>query len=94
MNWTSIIAIYALFWVLSAFVILPIGVRSYEELGMEKVPGQSDGVPGNFRPGLILLRTTLLSAAAFGVFYANYVYGWIDRHTFDFLIAGPEASAD
>jgi len=94
MNWTSIIAIYALFWVLSAFVILPIGVRSYEELGMEKVPGQADGVPGNFRPVLILLRTTLLSAAAFGVFYANYVYGWIDRHTFDFLIAGPEASAD
>lgn len=94
MNWTSIIAIYALFWVLSAFVILPIGVRSYEELGLEKVPGQADGAPGNFRPGVILLRTTLLSAALFGLFYANYVYGWIDRHSFDFLIAGPEATAD
>lgn len=94
MNWTSIIAIYALFWVLSAFVVLPIGVRSYEELGLKKIPGQADGVPGNFRPRLILLRTTLLSAAAFGLFYANYVYGWIDRHTFDFLIAGPEASAN
>jgi predicted secreted protein len=94
MNWTSIIAIYALFWVLSAFVILPIGVRSYEELGMEKIPGQADGVPGNFRPALILLRTTLLSAVLFGLFYANYIYGWIDRHSFDFLIAGPEATAD
>ena len=94
MNWTSIIAIYALFWVLSAFVILPIGVRSYEEMGLEKVPGQADGAPGNFRPGVILLRTTLLSAALFGLFYANYVYGWIDRHCFDFLIAGPEATAD
>ena len=94
MNWTSIIAIYALFWVLSAFVVLPIGVRSYEELGLEKIPGQADGVPGNFRPRLILLRTTLLSAAAFGLFYANYVYGWVDRHTLDFLIAGPEVSAN
>ena len=94
MNWTSIIAIYALFWVLSAFVILPIGIRSQEELGIEKVPGQADGVPGNFRPSLILLRTTLLSAAAFGLFYANYSYGWVDRHSFDFLIAGPEASSD
>ncbi|HMS18983.1 DUF1467 family protein [uncultured Sphingorhabdus sp.] len=94
MNWTSIIAIYALFWVLSAFVILPIGVRSYEEMGLEKVPGQADGAPGNFRPGVILLRTTLLSAVLFGLFYANYVYGWIDRHSFDFLIAGPEATAD
>jgi predicted secreted protein len=94
MNWTSIIAIYALFWVLSAFVILPIGVRSYEEMGLEKVPGQADGAPGNFRPGVILLRTTLLSAVLFGLFYANYVYDWIDRHSFDFLIAGPEATAD
>lgn len=89
MNWTSIIAIYALFWVLSAFVVLPIGVRSYEEMGLEKSPGQADGVPGNFRPGLILMRTTLLSAALFGLFYVNYIYGWIDRHSFDFLIAGP-----
>ena len=28
MSWTSIIAIYALFWVMTAFVILPIGVRT------------------------------------------------------------------
>lgn len=93
MNWTSIVAIYALFWVLSAFVILPIGVRSHEELGLEKVPGQADGAPGNFRPGVVILRTTLLSAVLFGLFYASYVYDWIDRHSFDFLIAGPDASA-
>lgn len=86
MNWISIIAIYALFWVMCAFVILPIGVRTHEELGLEKIPGQADSAPGNFRPGTILLRTTLLSAALFGLYYINYVYGWIDRHSFDFLI--------
>lgn len=89
MNWTSIVAIYALFWVMSAFVILPIGVRTHEELGLEKTPGQADSAPGNFRPGLIVLRTTLLSALLFGLYYANYVYGWIDRHSFDFLITRP-----
>lgn len=89
MNWTSIVAIYALFWVLSAFAILPIGVKTHEELGLEKTSGQADSAPGNFRPGLILLRTTLLSAALFGLFYANYLYGWIDRHSFDFLISPP-----
>lgn len=94
MNGVSIVAIYALFWVLSAFVILPIGVRTHEELGLEKTPGQADSAPGNFRPLTIILRTTLLSAMLFGLFYANYVYGWIDRHSFDFLIAGPEAAAD
>jgi predicted secreted protein len=86
MNWVAIIAIYALFWVLSAFVILPLGIRSHEELGLEKIPGQADGAPGNFRPKIVILRTTLLSAILFGLFYANYIYGWIDRHSLDFLI--------
>ena len=89
MNWISIIAIYALFWVMCAFVILPIGVRTHDELGLEKIPGQADSAPGNFRPGTILLRTTLLSAALFGLYYFNYVYGWMDRHSFDFLINRP-----
>lgn len=92
MNWVSIIAIYSLFWVMSAFVILPIGVRTHEELGLEKVPGQADSAPGNFKPGVILLRTTLLSAALFGLYYANYVNGWIDRNSFDFLVSGPPQS--
>jgi predicted secreted protein len=86
MNWVPIIAIYALFWVLSAFVILPLGIRSHEELGLEKIPGQADGAPGNFRPKIVILRTTMLSSMLFGLFYANYIYGWIDRHSLDFLI--------
>lgn len=89
MSWVAIVAIYALFWVLSAFVILPIGIRTHDELGLEKVPGQADSAPGNFRPGIIVLRTTILSASLFGLFYANYLYGWIDRHSFDFLINVP-----
>jgi predicted secreted protein len=89
MSWTSIVAIYALFWVMTAFVILPIGVRTHEELGLAKVPGQADSAPGNFQPRIIILRTTLLSAALFGLYYANYVYGWVDRHSFDWLINRP-----
>jgi len=89
MNWTSIVAIYVLFWVMTAFVILPIGVRTHDELGLPKVPGQADSAPGNFQPGTILLRTTMLSAALFGLYYANYIYGWIDRHSFDSLLNRP-----
>jgi predicted secreted protein len=89
MNWTSIVAIYVLFWVLSAFVVLPFGVKTHEELGLEKTAGQADSAPGNFKPLTVLLRTTLLSAMLFGLYYANYNYGWIDRHSFDFLIGGP-----
>ena len=89
MSWTSIIAIYALFWVMTAFVILPIGVRTHDELGLPKVPGQADSAPGNFQPRIIILRTTLLSAALFALYYANYVYGWVDRRSFDWLINRP-----
>lgn len=86
MNFTSIIAIYVLFWVLSAFLVLPFGIRTHEELGLEKIPGQADSAPGNFKPLTVLLRTTLLSAALFALYYANYEYGWVTRHSFDFLI--------
>jgi predicted secreted protein len=89
MTWTSIIAIYLLFWVMTAFVILPIGVRTHDELGLPKVPGQADSAPGNFQPRIIILRTTLLSAALFALYYANYVYGWVDRRSFDWLINRP-----
>lgn len=89
MTWTSIIAIYALFWVMTAFVVLPIGVRTHEELGLPKVLGQADSAPGNFQPGTILLRTTLLSAALFALYYANYSYGWINRDSFDALFNPP-----
>lgn len=86
MNWTSIVAIYLLFWVLSAFLVLPFGVKSYQELGIEMTPGQADGAPANFRPLRVVLWTTAVSAILFGLYYANYEYGWIDRHSFDFLI--------
>jgi predicted secreted protein len=86
MNWTSIVAIYLLFWVLSAFLVLPFGVKSYQEMGLEMTPGQADGAPANFRPLRVVLWTTAVSAILFGLYYANYEHGWIDRHSFDFLI--------
>lgn len=77
MAWTSMLAIYLLFWVISAFLVLPFGVRTHDELGMEKVKGMADSAPGNFRPLRVILRATVLAAIAFGLFYANYIYGWI-----------------
>ena len=88
MNWTSVIAIYSLFWVLCAFIVMPFGVSTHDEAGLEKIPGQADSAPANFRPRLIVLRATLLSLALFGLFYANYVNGWLGPKTFDFF-GGP-----
>lgn len=77
MNWTSIIAIYGLFWVLSAFLVMPFGIRTHDEAGEEKIAGQADSAPANFNPRRIALRATLLSLVLFALFYANYVGGWI-----------------
>lgn len=88
MKWTSAIAIYSLFWVMCAFIVLPIGVRTHDEAGIEKIPGQADSAPANFRPGLIARRATLLSLVLFGLFYANYVNGWVGPKDLDFT-GGP-----
>lgn len=77
MKITSIIAIYMLFWVLSAFIVLPIGVKTPDETGETLVPGQADSAPSNFSPRRIIMLATVLSAVLFGLYYANYVNGWI-----------------
>jgi predicted secreted protein len=77
MQWTSILAIYALFWVMCAFILLPFGVRTHDEDGIDKVPGQADSAPANFRPGRLVLRATLLAAVCCALYVANYVYGWV-----------------
>ena len=77
MNWSSIVAIYALFWVMCAFVLLPFGVKTHDEAGVAKIPGQADSAPHNFRPGRLALRATVLAAVVCALYVANYSYGWI-----------------
>ena len=77
MKSTSALAIYLLFWVMSAFLVMPFGVKNAHEAGEPLVPGQSDGAPANFNPKRILIRTTILSVILFGIYYVNYVNGWI-----------------
>jgi predicted secreted protein len=82
MNWTSIVAIYVLFWVGCAFVLLPFGIKTHEELGIDKVPGQADSAPGNFQPRTVMLRATVLAALLTALWVANYVNGWVTPATF------------
>lgn len=77
MQWTSILAIYFLIWVMSAFMMLPFGVRTAEEAGVAKVPGQAESAPVNFRPGRLLIRATVISIVLTSLFVLNYEYGWI-----------------
>ncbi|MES2698373.1 MAG: DUF1467 family protein [Pseudomonadota bacterium] len=84
MKVTSIVAIYILFWVMSAFVMLPFGVKTHEEAGIPKVPGQADSAPANFRPGRLALRATVVAALVTAIYVANYQYGWLTVADLDF----------
>ena len=77
MQITSILAIYFLFFVMTAFVMLPFGVRTADEAGVEKVPGQADSAPVNFRPGKLIIRATLIAVVLTTLFVLNFEYGWI-----------------
>jgi predicted secreted protein len=88
MKLTSILAIFALFWVMSAFLVLPFGVRTHDEAGIAKVPGQADSAPANFSAWRVARRATILAVILFGLFYLNYVNGWIGIELFDLYGAG------
>jgi predicted secreted protein len=85
MAWQSALAIYALFWVLSAFLVMPFGVRTHDEAGIGKIRGQADSAPANFSAGRILFRTTIVATLIFALFLANWHYGWVTRETWSFL---------
>jgi predicted secreted protein len=85
MRWQSALAIYLLFWVLSAFLVLPFGMRTAEEAGHAAVPGQAESAPAQFAPARIALRTTLVSILLFGAFFLNYRYGWVTAESLDFF---------
>jgi predicted secreted protein len=82
---TSIAAIYLLFWMLSLFLVLPWDVRTSEEEGAPSQPGQADSAPHVFRARRVVVWTTLVATVLFGLYYANYVYGWIGVDALDWL---------
>ncbi len=80
----SIVAIYLLFFIASAFVLLPFGVKTDEEAGTPKVPGQADSAPHRFDLPRHLLRAAILALLLFALYYANWTYGWVRIEHLDF----------
>ena len=83
MKFQSILAIYILFWTLSLFVVLPFGVRTPEEEGVSTPAGHAPSAPHRFSFGRAALWATIVSAAAFALFYANYLFGWVTIEMLD-----------
>jgi predicted secreted protein len=92
MQFWSIVAIYFLVWIFVAFVMLPFGVRTHEELGEELIPGQAESAPANFRPGRLILRAAVIAAVLTAIWVLNWENGWITRSTFDFMLPPSQRS--
>ena len=84
MKLTSIIAIYFRFFAATAFVLLPFGVRTTEEIGGEKVPGQAESAPHEFNVKRHFLKAALVAALLFAIYYANWTFGWLTTSDLDF----------
>ncbi|HEX8442733.1 MAG TPA: DUF1467 family protein [Allosphingosinicella sp.] len=83
MKWTSALAIFTLFWTMSLFLVLPFGVRTAEEAGVEHQPGHAESAPHGFSLPRTAARATILGVVLFGLYYLNYVYGWITAESLD-----------
>jgi predicted secreted protein len=88
MKFTSILAMYFLFFAASVFVLLPFGVKTDEEAGTPKVPGQAESAPHQFDLKRHLAKAAVLAALLFGVYYLNWAYGWLMPEDLDFYRPG------
>ena len=89
MHPVSIAAVYALFWTMSLFLVLPFGVRTDEEAGAERQRGHAESAPHGFRFGRAALRATVVATVLFALFYANWTYGWVSVDMLDWAAPPP-----
>jgi predicted secreted protein len=84
MKCTSVLAIYFLIFCFSAFLLLPFGVKTHQEVGVERVPGQADSAPHRFDLPSHLVRAAIMAVLLTALFVANYEFGWITVDDLDF----------
>ncbi|HVF37516.1 MAG TPA: DUF1467 family protein [Sphingomicrobium sp.] len=84
MIWTSVLAIYFLIFCFSAFLMLPFGVKTADEAGIERVPGQAESAPHRFDLPRHLTRAALIAALLTALYVANYEFGWVSVDDLDF----------
>jgi predicted secreted protein len=83
MKLTSLVAVYFLFFIGSAFLLLPFGVKTDEEVGNAVIPGQARSAPHRFNLPRHLVRAAVLAAVLTALFDLNYIFGWITPDDLD-----------
>jgi predicted secreted protein len=81
---SSIVAIYFLFFAFSAFALLPFGVKTTEEVGGDRVPGQAESAPHTFDLKRHLIKAAVIGAVLYAIYNANRTYGGLTPQDLDF----------
>jgi predicted secreted protein len=74
MTWPLALAIYFTVWWVVLFAVLPFGVRSHAEAGVDLPRGADPGAPVAPRMAIKLAATTVLAALVFAAIYAYIAY--------------------
>lgn len=82
---TSISAILMLFWAFSFFLVLPFRLQVKRGPADAPVRGEMPGAQGRFSFGRTAFWTTIVALVLFGLFYLNYVEGWLPVEDIDLL---------
>jgi predicted secreted protein len=69
-------------------------VKTTEEVGGEKIPGQAESAPHQFDVKRHFLRAAILGAALFAIYYANWSFGWITPADLDLYNPQPIQQAN
>lgn len=75
MTWFNNSIAFVIIYMVTLFCVLPIGVKTADEAGEAKLPGQADSAPVNPRLGFKFLLCFGISCVLFGIYY---VVGYYD----------------
>ena len=78
MSFVTILLVYVVIWWLVFFAVLPLGVRSAEEVGDDLEKGHDPGAPSNPNLKKKMLYTSLIAAAFTLGYYFVATSGLID----------------
>lgn len=76
------VVLYAVYWFLTVFVVLPIGLRTQGDEG-EIVPGTQAGAPANYSVKRMMWRVTVVATVLWGITALVLIYGGITVRDID-----------
>ncbi|WP_341702512.1 DUF1467 family protein [Ferrovibrio sp.] len=78
MTWFNNSIAFIIIYMVVFFCMLPVGVKTADEAGEEKLPGQADSAPVNPRLWFKAGVTLLISLVLFGMYFAAGYYDLLE----------------